>query len=104
MPSHQTSVVTVSQAELQSTIGPGSNNNTSLVMPIPSGIQHTLTARLVTCEYTIEVIAVTEGCCVSNATLVLPVKYVQICPLILIYAICKSCVLSGMSCGVLCRA
>ena len=67
----------VSTVEIPVTCPPGTNASAVLELPIPQGAQHTTSLRLLACHFEVASIAVTDGCCVSNATALLPVKYVE---------------------------
>ena len=68
---------TVSTIEMPVTCPPGSTASTVLELPIPEELQHTTDLKLIACRFEVASIAVTDGCCVSNATALLPVKYVE---------------------------
>ena len=67
---------TLSTIEVPVTCLPGSNASAVLELPIPDGIQHTTDLKYIACQFEVASIAVTDGCCVSNATALLPIKYV----------------------------
>ena len=69
-------VATISTIEVPVSCPPGSNASAVLELPIPQGAQHTTNLALLACRFEVASIAVTDGCFVSNATALLPVKYV----------------------------
>ena len=67
-------VATVSHVECPVTSAPGTNASAVLDLPIPQGTQHTNNLQLISCHFEVTSEAITDGCCVSNATVVFPVK------------------------------
>jgi hypothetical protein len=64
----------VSQNDVPVNIVSGQNQSINVTLPVPAGIQHSLNARLIQCSYFLVVQGVTDGLCVGNITVRLPIR------------------------------
>ena len=64
----------VSKMDQQVDVSTGQTQQITATLPIPEGIQHSTSNRIISCKYYIVCQGVTDGCCNTNVTAWKPVK------------------------------